>query len=67
MIWTQSELDALKSAYASGTLRVSYDGRSVEYGSEADLMRRIRVIERDIAAAAGNPKPSRSLASFTKG
>jgi hypothetical protein len=67
MTWTQSELDALKSAYASGTLRVSYDGRSVEYGSEADLMRRIRVIERDISAASGNPKPSRSLAAFTKG
>jgi hypothetical protein len=67
MVWTQSELDALKAAYASGTLRVSYDGRSVEYGSEDDLMRRIRVVERDIAAASGKPKPSRSLASFTKG
>ena len=67
MVWTQSELDALKAAYASGTLRVSYDGRSVEYGSEDDLMRRIRVVERGIAAVAGKPKPSRSLASFTKG
>ena len=39
MTWTQSELDALKKAYASGTLRVSYDGRTVEFGSEADLIR----------------------------
>ena len=67
MAWTQSELDALKAAYASGTLRVSYDGRSVEYGSEADLIRRIRVIERGIAAVSGKPRPSRSLASFSKG
>lgn len=67
MTWTQSELDALKAAYASGTLRVSYDGRTVEYGSAADLIRRIRVIERGIAAAAGKPRPSRSLASFRKG
>jgi hypothetical protein len=67
MTWTQSELDALKAAYASGTLRVSYDGRTVEYGSEADLIRRIRVIERGIAAASGKPRPSHSLASFRKG
>ena len=67
MTWTQSELDALKAAYASGTLRVSYDGRTVEYGSEADLIRRIRVVERGIATAAGKPRPSHSLASFSKG
>ena len=67
MTWTQSELDALEKAYASGTLRVSYDGRAVEYGSEADLIRRIRVIERGIAATSGKPRPARSLASFRKG
>ena len=67
MTWTQSELDALKAAYASGTLRVSYDGKTVEYGSEADLIRRIRTLEREIAATSGKAKPSRSLASFRKG
>ena len=67
MTWTQSELDALKSAYASGTLRVSYDGKTVEYGSEVDLIRRIRTIEREIAAATNTQRPSRSFASFRKG
>ena len=67
MAWTQAELDALKRAYASGTLRVTYDGKTVEYGSEADLIRRIRTIEAEIAAAAGTPKPRRSLATFSKG
>jgi len=67
MTWTQSELDALKSAYASGTLRVSNDGKSVEYGSEADLIRRIRTIEREIAVATNTQRPSRSLAAFRKG
>ena len=50
MSWTQAELDALKKAYGSGTLRVSYDGRSVEYGSAEDLLRRIRTIESSLAA-----------------
>jgi len=67
MPWTEAELEALRRAYATGTLRVSYDGKSVEYGSAEDLLRRIRTIEREIAAAAGKPKPSRSYAAFGKG
>jgi hypothetical protein len=67
MSWTQAELDALKKAYGSGTLRVSYDGRSVEYGSAEDLLRRIRTIESEMAVADGRPKPRRSLATFRKG
>ena len=67
MTWSQAELAALRKAYASGTLRVSYEGRSVEYGSEADLIRRIRTIESEMAMAEGRPKRTRSLASFRKG
>jgi hypothetical protein len=67
MTWSQAELDALRKAYASGTLRVSYDGRSVEYGSAADLLQRIRTIESEMAVAEGKPKPKRSLATFRKG
>jgi hypothetical protein len=66
MSWTEAELAALRRAFASGTLRVSYDGKTVEYGSAEDLLRRIRTIEADIAAA-GKPRPRRSLASFAKG
>ena len=35
--WTETELSALRRAYASGTTRVSYDGKSVDYGSAEDL------------------------------
>jgi hypothetical protein len=48
-------------------LRVSYEGRSVEYGSAADLLQRIRTIESEMAVAEGKPKPKRSLATFRKG
>lgn len=67
MSWTQSELDALRRAYASGTLRVSYDGKTVEYGSEADLKRRIDTIESAIAAAQGKPRPVAGYAAFGRG
>ena len=67
MTWSQAELAALRKAYASGTLRVSYEGRSVEYGAEADLIRRIRTIESEMAMAEGRPKRKHSLATFRKG
>ena len=67
MVWSQSELDALRAAFAAGTLRVTYDGRTVEYGDGGDLLKRIRIIEREMEAEAEGAKPSRSLASFSKG
>lgn len=67
MAWTDDELAALRQAYASGTLKVSYDGKSIEYGSAEDLLTRIRRIEAEIASASGRVKPSRSFAAFSKG
>ena len=49
----EAELAALQRAFASGTLRVSYDGRTVEYGSADDLLKRIRTIEREMAGDIG--------------
>ena len=67
MNWTASELDALRKAYASGTLRVSFEGRSVEYGSAVDLLSRIRTIEAERQTRSGAKPPRRSLASFGRG
>ena len=49
---TETEFLALGRARASGKLRVGDDGRSVEYGSAEDLLRRIRLIESELAAAS---------------
>lgn len=67
MAWTEDELAALRRAYSSGTLKVSYDGKSIEYGSAEDLLTRIRRIEAEMASATGKVKPSRSFAAFSKG
>ncbi|MDR0809734.1 MAG: hypothetical protein LBE86_11530 [Gemmobacter sp.] len=66
MAWTQTELDALRRAYASGTLRVSYDGKTLEYGSAADLLSRIRTIEGEMATGSGRPLPVAGFASFRR-
>jgi len=67
MQWSEDELAALRRAYSSGTTRVSYDGKSIDYGTASDLLRRIRVLEAEMAMSAGQPKPRRSFARFSKG
>jgi hypothetical protein len=67
MSWTTTELDALRRAYASGTLRVSYEGKTVEYGSAADLLSRIRTIERELVGTAIDRAPVAGLAGFARG
>ena len=64
--WTERELSALRRAYASGTTKVSYDGKSVDYGSAADLLARIRTIERAIGETS-QPLPVAGLAGFARG
>lgn len=54
---TVSELktrrDALAASRSSGIARVSYDGKSVEYRSLAEIDRAIEQLDREIAAAEG--------------
>ena len=66
MSFTQTELDALKAAYATGALRISHEGKTVEYASEADLLRRIRTIESELAAASGKARPTRTRLQFSR-
>ena len=68
MAFTQGELDALKRAYASGTTRVTYEGKTVEYASARDLMQRISFIERELAPnSPRSARPSRGLVRFQRG
>jgi len=66
MSWTSEELEALRRAYAAGTLRVSYEGRTVEYGSADDLLSRIRTIEREMTASSDDRLPVAGFASFAR-
>ncbi|MBF0162812.1 MAG: hypothetical protein HQL88_11065 [Magnetococcales bacterium] len=66
MSFTQAELDVLKEAYATGALRVTHEGKTVEYGSESDLLRRIRMIESELAAASGKARSTRTRLSFSR-
>ena len=56
MTYTSEHLKALREALASGEHRVTYDGKSVEYRSVADLMAAIAQVEATIARESGVPK-----------
>jgi hypothetical protein len=45
--------DALSAQRSSGVARVSYDGKTVDYRSLAEIDRAIEVLDRDIATAEG--------------
>jgi hypothetical protein len=49
----RSRREALAMQRSSGVARVSYEGRSVEYRSVAEIDRAIEALDREIVAAEG--------------
>ena len=49
----QARREALTAARSSGVARVSYDGKTVEYRSIAEIDRAIEALDREIAAVEG--------------
>ena len=49
--WTQAQLDELEKAIASGTSRVSYDGREVTYRNLTEMMHLRETIRRELGLA----------------
>ena len=62
--YTQAQLDALCEAYASGVTKVTYEGKTVEYRSLADLSRAIATIT---AALEGVAPRRNHYPAFSKG
>ena len=59
--------DSLSASRSSGVARVSYDGRSVEYRSLAEIDRGIQALDREIAAAEGRSIVRQVRVIATKG
>ena len=59
--------DALSAQRSSGVARVSYDGKTVEYRSVAEIDRAIEALEREIAAAEGRRIVRQLRVTTTKG
>ncbi len=59
--------DALTAQRSSGVARVSYDGKTVEYRSLAEIDRAIEALDREIAAAEGRRIVRHLRVTTTKG
>jgi hypothetical protein len=59
--------EALTSQRSSGVARVSYDGKTVDYRSIAEIDRAIEALDREIAAAEGRRMVRRVRVTATKG
>ncbi len=53
MAYTEEQREALRRALASGERRVSYDGKTVEYRSVAELKEALAEVEAALSQAAG--------------
>jgi hypothetical protein len=53
MAYTQAQLEALQEALASGTLTVTYEGRSITYRSVQELQRAITVVQNSLNQQSG--------------
>lgn len=54
MTYTIAQRDALRQAIASGVLRLSYDGKNVEYRSMAELKAALNEVEASLARENGH-------------
>lgn len=63
----RSLLSALQEARYAGIRSVSYDGKTITYGSDAELAAAITDLEARLASAEGTPRRRRWGTSATKG
>lgn len=63
MATLEEQLAALKGARGAAELRVTYDGKSVEYRSIAELDLAISRVQNEIAASSSAP-PARTIRTY---
>lgn len=67
MAWTQSDIDALKAAIATGLRTVTYSDRTVTYQTTEDMLRVLSAMESAATQADASASGSRfSRAAFSR-
>jgi hypothetical protein len=67
MAYTQSEVDALKQAIATGALSVRHGDKSVTYNSLADMIKALRIMEAELAGTTAATRPNVRRLRFGRG
>ena len=67
MAYTQTDIDKLKAALASGVLTVRTGEHSVTYQSAADMAKQLQRMQDEVDATSGKTVSRRSVASYSSG
>lgn len=67
MAFTQTDLDAVNSAIASGELTVKHNGREVTYRSMEDLLKARATITNELSTVASGTRGGSYRFTFTTG
>jgi hypothetical protein len=67
MAVTTQQLEALESALASGTTRVSFNGRSVDYATTSEIIKAIDYVKTQLNAQLGQISNRQVRIYATKG
>lgn len=65
MGWTQTQIDTLKAAIASGTRTVSYGDKTVTYQDTRAMMDALTAMEAEVAGSAADGGSRSTFASFS--
>lgn len=65
--FTSDQLKALESAYASGTLELTYEGKRIKYRSLDEMERAINTIRRELGRTSGTKRSRRVHLSSKRG
>jgi hypothetical protein len=55
-VYTQADIDALRSALALGALKVRRGDEEVTYRSQEDMRRQLAIMEADVAGSSRGPR-----------
>jgi hypothetical protein len=58
MAYTQTDVDALKGALASGVLEVEYAGRKTRFRSQAEMLQQLQLMQDEVAPSPARPRYS---------
>ena len=65
MAWTQTDIDNIKSAMASGTKRLKHGDTEKEFASLAEMKALLAQMEAEVNPTTASPR--RTVASFSNG
>ena len=67
MAYTLEDYNTLKSAIASGALRVEYGDKKIEYRTFDDMLKTLALMESDLGLNNKNSNNGRTIGNFSRG